>query len=170
MVDFYVPHAVGADAFHELDEVDWRSLDHAYGTEESVRPALRLLGVGSDESLHVSLELLFNSVCDRDGAISEASAHAFPFIAAWAAGAPLVGDAERAIVALLGSMALMSTSHDGSFETHRKWMREAIVASSGHLEIVATRSTNLRALIDAMIPSVNAKALDLLVHPEDQET
>ena len=169
VLDLHVPDAIGADALHELDEVDWRRLDHAYGTDDSVRPALRLLGVGSDEALHVALEQLFGSICHQGGTIYEASAYAFPFIAAWSAGAPLVGDAERAIVALLGSMAWASASDDGGHEIHRKWMREAIVASAAHLQVVATRSPKLRQLVDAMLPTVNERALDVLMYPDEQE-
>lgn len=161
MVDFYVPRSIGVAALAELDEVDWRHLGHAY-SQGDVPGALRLLG--KEETLLLALESLFGLICHQGGTIYEASPHAFPFIAAWAAAAPLVGDTERAIVMLLGSLAVG--------EGHpivQKWMREAIVASDRPLQLLATCSPLLAELVDAMTPVVNVEALDELIHREEEK-
>lgn len=171
----YIPRSSGAAAFDELSEVPWNELGHAYGSgigqdpHEDVPGSLRLLGAGDEETMSEGLQLLFSNVCHQ-GTIYEVTAHAFPFIAAWAAGAPADGERLRSAFHLLAQIAIAATydaptgSHAGSWgDGVGETTRAAIKASAAHLEVVRSRSPMLGQLVAALLPDIDARRLQTVI-------
>lgn len=174
-MNIYVPKETGVAALMEVHKVPWDDLEHAYGTgigkgaHENVPAALQLLGGTDEASLDEAVHLLFGNVCHQ-GTIYESTAYAFPFIAAWGAGAEPSDDIESAIVQLLACIAIASTfeaphgSHAGSFgPAVSAATKSAIAASAVHLNVIATRSPRLKRLVSALLPAVNAPELKTLL-------
>ena len=170
----YVPKETGVAALMEVHKVPWDELEHAYGTgigkadHENVPAALQLLGGTDEESLDEALHLLFGNVCHQ-GTIYESTAYAFPFIAAWGAGAEPSDENESAIVQLLACIGIAATfdaphgSHAGSFgPAVSAATKTAIAASEKHLKVIATRSPKLKRLVNALLPSIDVAALKTL--------
>lgn len=171
----YVPRTTGRAAFDELDAVPWNELSHAYGTGigqapyEDVPSSLRRLGDDDEDALDDGVDLLFSNVCHQ-GTIYEVSAFAFPFIAAWGAGVELDERTESAVLQLLACIAIASTytaphgSHSGAWGANvGVATRAAIQASAPHLRTMAQRSSQLRQLVDALIPTVEPQRLEALL-------
>lgn len=171
----YVPRSSGAAAFDELSEVPWDDLAHAYGSgigqapHEDVPGSLRLLGADDEETMGEGVYLLFSNVCHQ-GTIYEVTAHAFPFIAAWAAGAPADGERLLSAFHLLAQIALAATydaphgSHSGSWgDGVGEATRAAIKASAVHLEVARLRSPMLGQLVAALLPEIDAARLEAVI-------
>lgn len=171
----YIPRGTGRRALDELHHAPWAALAHAYGTgigaapHEDVPAALSLLGEDDEEALDEAVNLLFSNVCHQ-GTIYEASAHAFPFIAAWAAGATREARCDDAALQLLASIALAATydaphgSHSGAWgEGVAAATQSAIRLSEPHLRVVAARSPTLQRLVEALLPSPDAEKLQALI-------
>lgn len=169
----YVPRGTGREALNELHHVSWDDLEHAYGTgigkaaHEDVRGSLKLLA--DEDELEEAVHLLFGNVCHQ-ATIYESSAYAFPFIAAWAAGAEPSEAVENAIVELLACIGIASTydaphgSHSGSWgPAVSAATKSAIAASEAHLRTVSTRAPRLKRLVDALLPEPDAAALQALL-------
>ena len=164
----YVPVAVGHAALEELERVAWSELAHAYGTgrvESSssgdVQASLRLLGKRDRDCFADGLRALYSNV-HHQGTIYEASAHAVPFLAAFAAGDVWVGFA-RGVATLLAHVAIASSfettdgTSAGSFgEDVADNTRAAFRASARHLEQMVARQPGLAELERAMAAVVRA--------------
>lgn len=171
----YVPKETGVAALMEVHKVPWDELEHAYGTgvgkaaHENVPASLQLLGGTDDESLDEAVHLLFGNICHQ-GTIYESTAYAFPFIAAWGAGAEPSEETESAVVQLLACIGIAATfdaphgSHAGSWgPAVSAATKSAIAASQKHLDVIATRSPKLKRLVSALVPTVNAAELNALL-------
>lgn len=170
----YVPKETGVAALMEVHKVPWDELEHAYGTgigkadHENVPASLQLLG-GTHDELDEAVHLLFGNVCHQ-GTIYESTAYAFPFIAAWGAGAEPSQENESAILQLLACIGIAATfdaphgSHAGSWgPAVAAATKTAITASARHLDVIATRSPKLKQLVAALSPTPNATALKMLL-------
>lgn len=66
-----------------LDDVDWRSLSHAYGSAEDVPGLLRQFWSGTDSEREASIDALFGNIWHQS-TVYEATPYAVPFIVAMA--------------------------------------------------------------------------------------
>ncbi|MFF5258969.1 HEAT repeat domain-containing protein [Actinomadura viridis] len=91
------------DPLAGLDDVDWASLQHAYGPAEDVPDLLRALASESASERDKAMHELYGNIFHQ-GSRYEATAHAVPFLAALAAD-PRVQD-RADIVRLLSAIAI----------------------------------------------------------------
>lgn len=163
-ITIYVPSTVGREALAGLGRVAWDDLDHAYGRgkvgaalHEDVEGALRRLGDLNLDVVEEGLDALWSNICHQ-GTIYEATAHAVPFLAAFAADHGLPPRIRRAVIGLLGSITLASSfetrdgTSAGSFgEGVAELTVEALRASEPHLAAVAGASPALSELARAIL-------------------
>jgi hypothetical protein len=164
----YVPTAVGHAALDELERVGWGELAHAYGvgrvessSSGDVQATLRLLAKPDRDCFADALRGLYSNICHQ-GTIYEATAHALPFLAAFAAGDVWVGWA-RAVAVLLGHIAIASSfetadgSSAGSFgEDVADHTRAAFRASATHIKSMVARHPELADLATAIQAVIRA--------------
>lgn len=142
----------------ELDEVDWSTLVHAYGT--GVDPSLQIAGDVSrslaelrSNPTHAIADGLYSNICHQ-GTVYQATAHAVPFIAAVAVG-DIPDDVRVQLIALLGDISIGASypattgSHAGAFgDKVDLLVTRSLAASIPRLSTI--RSPSLAALIAAI--------------------
>ena len=146
----HAPSRAGGDALAELDRVAWSELSHCYGMgrvgdalHQDLHATLARLGDGDPDAIEDALQAMWSNVCHQ-GTIYEATAHAVPFLAAFAAGPGLwIGNAAELAV-LLGEIAVASsfTTENGTSagaygEGVGEATRAAFVASRAWLTAMA---------------------------------
>jgi HEAT repeat protein len=97
--------------FEGLDDIDWASLEHAYGTAEEIPPLLRALGSPHTEERRNALDRFYSAV-HHQGSVYPSTAASLPFLFELAADATTPDRA--AVVALLVSIGRESL--EGGFE------------------------------------------------------
>lgn len=169
----YVPALVGPDALSELDRAPWDQLAHAYGTgrihpdlDFDVAAALRRLGDDDPDAIAEACTSLFGNICHQ-GTIYQATAHAFPFLAAFGAGVDLDPEQSMELGALLASIGIASASVAPHGSYAGSWgpgvaplTRAAIAASRDHLDALARRNPQLWALTASLLALVRTDPPD----------
>jgi HEAT repeat protein len=158
-----------------LDEVNWRSLTHAYGTAEDVPVLLRRLAAGNAEEQRNVIYEFFGNIWHQ-GTVYEASAHAVPFLIE-ILNAPSIG-CRPDILHLLQALASGSSYHDvhQSLESYQgqrqtpefqgKVQRELTWVVAAHRAVVDGVPSYLRLLDDAdpstrsMVPYLLATCIE----------
>lgn len=187
---FHVPSAIGRAAFTELDRVRWDDLEHAYhqkGTPKrgahDIAASLRKLGDAHASSMDEEIQELFSIICHQGGTIYEATAYAVPFLLAFAADTALSHAQAQHFVELLGSIGVASSFESrgtdaGAFGPGVGLLtRQAVRASTAHLEAMALRTpalaelaSTLAALVRTDSPDAAAVArLRALTEDEDED-
>lgn len=164
----HVPAATGHAALAELDRVAWHELAHCYGTGKvgthltgDLRATLALLATPDPACVELGLGTLWANACHQ-GTIYPATAHAVPFVAAFAAGDVWAGWRRQAVV-LLGHIAIASSfeSVDGSTsgfygDDVGDDTRAAFRACAALLAQIATHAPTLAAGVAAISACVGA--------------
>jgi hypothetical protein len=155
----HIPRAVGLEALSELDQVDWSSLDHAYGEgrvgielEGDVAGSLALIVKDVGTAL---AEGLYSNVCHQ-GTVYEASAFALPFVGAIAAGD--VSTATRvallglfADIAAGGSHVALNGSYEGAYGAGvDALIRATVVRCDPYLSLIEQADADLLPLVAAI--------------------
>ncbi len=164
----FVPQGRGRAALAELDRVAWHELAHAYtGAEGSslfydVRGSLARLADDDHDAPGAAFGALFGNVYHQ-GTIYEVTAHAVPFVAAFAAGPEVWVGHARDAACLLGSIAIASSfettdgTMSGSFgEGVAEATRASLRAVAPLLAAAAELHAPLRPLADAVRDLVHA--------------
>lgn len=150
----HLPDQIGYAALHELDQVQWRSLEHAYGTgvqrgEQFGDVAAALRDLGDPDRAPDGIQALYANIYHQ-GTVYEATAYAVPFLAAVIAGAEVAPTARLELLVLLGSIA-----HAASRATEDGGMAGAF--GEGVDELIQTAFTQCVARWMA-VPALDSKA------------
>jgi hypothetical protein len=160
----FVPTGRGRAAVAELDRVAWRGLAHAYTGAEGtslfydVGASLARLGDTDPNAAEDAFHALFGNVYHQ-GTIYEVTAHAVPFVAAFAAGPEVWIGHARDAACLLGSIAIASSfattdgTMSGSFgegvaETTREALRTVVPLLAAMAELHASLSPIVEPIRD----------------------
>jgi HEAT repeats len=123
----------------ELDQVDWASLSHAYGSAEDVLDQLRAVAAGDEEAFSDLYGNLWHQ-----GTVYQATAHAVPFLI----GLLEVGDAE--ILHPLACMAQGYSYHD----VHQMYDDPAQRAEPAYQAVIARELRWVEAVRAAVVGGV----------------
>lgn len=180
MTGIYVPSATGAAALDELDRVDWESLHHAYGVGAGdddapytdVADSLRRLAItdpgyeplsetkasdGEAPAFADGMYLLYGNIWHQ-GTIYQATAHAVPFLIAYAVGDDTPPAQRLSVIRLLADIGIASSFDAPEGFYAGSWgsadvgpnTRAAIAAGAERLRPFAD-DTELHTFIDALL-------------------
>jgi hypothetical protein len=157
-VTLVVPKGIGSAALAELDAVPWGRLSFAYEYRQSptlnydVEATLRTLGTDPQSALYAC----WSNICHQ-GTTYEATAYAVPYLAAFAAG-DIARRVRMEVMLLLCDIGLSScfATENGSFsgaygEGVDELIRDALVRTKPHFDIVATCDPSLADVIAAIL-------------------
>lgn len=182
----HVPSRAGARALDELDRVAWSDLSHCYGKgrvgdalHDDLHATLARLGDSYADAVADAISAMWCNICHQ-GTIYEATAHAVPFVAAFAAGPTLWIGHAAGLASLLGEIAVASSfvTEDGTsagaygedvgestraaFVSSRAWLtamgaaHPATAALAAAIEELTAADPPTRSMVDRVADAVEA--------------